>query len=363
MDSIVKLKQYSSIKRVLLVEDDDTLRETTAELLATVFDNVDRAENGLVGLDIYNKKRHDIVITDIIMPEMNGIEMIAEIKKNNPKQHVIVISGHNDTDALIELINNGVDNFILKPFKKENLFNILDKIIRYKWLSQLERDYQSQLENAVMIKTQELSKTLSLVQELSDEIVLRLSTAAEFKDTETGAHIKRLGILAQRLAMELEETPEFIDAIVFAAPLHDVGKIGIPDNILLKPGKLTSEEFEIMKTHTIIGSRILSDSHYFKIQMAQAIALYHHEKYDGTGYPEGLKGEEIPLEGRIITICDQYDALRSDRPYKKGFTHEDTCDILINGDGRTKPEHFDPKVLGAFIKVKDEFKDIFEDHL
>jgi HD-GYP domain-containing protein (c-di-GMP phosphodiesterase class II)/CHASE2 domain-containing sensor protein len=233
------------------------------------------------------------------------------------------------------------------------------KIQKLMWV---EHKYEKQLEYTVQQKTKELSQALSMISNMSKEMIMRLTTAAESKDEHTGKHISRIGLYANRLAGKMEMPPDFIEKITLASAMHDIGKIGIPDDILLKPGQLTEEEFEIIKRHTIIGSKILSGSEYPMIQISSTIALCHHERWDGTGYPKGLKGQDIPIEARIIMICDVYDALRSPRPYKPAFDHQRTFQMITKGDVKTIPEHFDPDVLHAFIQIAPTFDDIFNEH-
>jgi putative two-component system response regulator len=355
-----ELREVAQGLKVLYVEDDRDLRENTTRLLTSFFTNVTSAENGQVGLDKYREGSYDIVITDINMPVINGVKMSQEIKASNKKQVIIVISAHDEAEYLLDLINMGVDNFILKPLDIGQFLEVLHKAISLVKFAKMEEEYKNKLEETVEKRTQELQESLSLVQELSGEIVQRLTAATELRDSETGMHNRRLGILAPTLARAMGLSEEYVESLAFAAPLHDIGKIGIMDNILLKPGPLTEEEYEIMKTHTITGANILSGSMHEKIKITASIALNHHERWDGTGYPRGLKGEDIPLEGRIIAICDCYDALRSKRPYKPALSHHRAVDIVVNGDGKSKPGCFDPWVLETFIRIADVFDEIYD---
>ncbi|WP_054693078.1 response regulator [Syntrophomonas palmitatica] len=249
-----EIKEAAKDLKVLYVEDDNELRHNTCRLLSSFFTSIETAENGVHGLEKYYHGQYDLVITDINMPTMNGVKMAERIKTENPKQVIIVISAHDEARYLLELINLGVDYFVLKPLDLNQFMTALDKAISLVRFYKMEEKYKLELEKAVSQRTQELSEALEVVNDLSSEILFRLTAATELRDIDTGMHNKRLGIYAPRLAQELGMAPDFVDCIAFASPLHDIGKIGIWDKILLKPGPLTEEEFEIMKTHTITGA-------------------------------------------------------------------------------------------------------------
>lgn len=347
------------IRSILVVDDQKENVDALRSILEETY-KIYVALNGKSALNIIEKVNPDIVLLDVNMTDMSGFEVH---EKMNERGHanipVIYITGENDVHMEAKGLLNGAVDYILKPYNPD--------IVTIKVRNQMENKmYRDELEELVALRTMELSKS-------REAIIIGMSLLAESRDNSTGEHIMRMQkyteVLAKRCASMYPELLSEADAeeIVLYAPLHDIGKVSIPDSVLKKNGVFTPEDFEIMENHTIFGGKIIADTREAVdegenfMRVAIEIAEGHHEKFDGTGYPRKLKGEEIPLSARIVSLADIYDALVSPRRYKDGFKHEDVMDIILKGDGRIMPSHFDPKVLEAFKDVSDELKRLNEE--
>jgi putative two-component system response regulator len=283
------------------------------------------------------------------MPGMTGIELLARIKKTHPDMAFIMLTGIDDHETAVRTLDLGAFGYVIKPFEtNELLINIVNSL-RRRELEMERNQYENRLEQEVRARTAEIRAT-------QEQITLRLVTASGYRDEETGAHIRRMGEYAAILAQATGLEAEAVEEIRLAAPMHDIGKIGVADAILKKPGKLTAEEFNQIKEHTTIGASILEGSQIVLLNLARDIALHHHEKWNGSGYPLGLHGENIPLCARIVAICDVYDALVSDRVYRPALPEDKALAIMKEGRGT----HFDPQILDLFLNQLPQIHSIRE---
>jgi len=325
---------------LLYIEDEDTIRDCMLEFLNHRFERVWVAENGAEGLRLYRESLPDIVLTDIRMPVMDGLEMSRAILKHDDQARIIVTSAHNESNYLLEAIQMGVTNYLLKPLEWSTVDDALQRCIEGVLRTRIARNVEKHL-----------------TEEDFHYTITSLARAAEANDEDNGNHIQRVGEFSAAICRRTGLSGRLADAIALQSQLHDVGKIHVPPDVLRKPGKLTDQEMALMRDHTTFGAKIIGD--HPRLKTARSIALNHHERWDGSGYPSGLAGSAIPLEARIVAIADVYDALRNRRSYKAGFDHPTACRIILEGDGRTEPSHFDPDLLAAFKNIEMELEEIY----
>ena len=339
---------------ILLVDDEPlNLRLLQALLKADGYETL-TAERGAEALELAAARQPDLILLDIMMPEMDGFE-VARLLKTNPRTRnirIIMVTSLNDRASRLKALEMGANEFLNKPVDRAELSIRVKNMLRLKEFTDFLADHNHVLEELVAKRTSQLAESYH-------ETIFIMTSAAESKDTDTGLHVIRISYYCRALAEYLGMDAEFQDCIFYASPMHDIGKIGIPDHILLKPGSFQPDEWEIMKTHSVLGAEILERGNSAYLRMGAEIALNHHELWDGSGYPNGKRGEEIPLSSRLMTVSDQYDALRAKRPYKPHFDHDKAMQIITDGDGRTMPGHFDPDVLAAFKASAEIFRGIY----
>ncbi|HEX2946143.1 MAG TPA: HD domain-containing phosphohydrolase [Clostridia bacterium] len=348
---------------ILIVDDTAANLQILSSILRAQGYKVRPVPSGKLALKAVETQKPDLILLDIMMPDINGFEVCRKLK-NNPEYceiPVIFISALTQADEKVEAFNAGGVDYVTKPF---NLEEVQARVSTHLKLSRLQLQLEEQNKNLQ-------SLVMEQVKELWDSqmaMIFALARLAESRDIETGKHLERVQSFCKRLSLQLlqdglylsEINDEFLTNIYHASPLHDIGKVSIPDSIMLKPARLTPVEFEVMKTHSELGAKTLEDvlslypGNPF-VKMGIDIARYHHEKWDGTGYPNGLKGTGIPLAARIMAIVDVYDALRSKRCYKQSISHEESCRIINAG----KDTHFEPSIVDAFNNSTESFKDIW----
>jgi len=347
--------------RVVVVEDEEGIRNLLTAALGANGYAVETYPDAHSALQKCNVENTDVALVDIRMPGMDGLELSRLLRARDPDLPVIIITAHADLESARDSIRLGVYDFIGKPFDIDDVLMSVARASERRALLAENRAYQRELEARVDQRTRQLSEAMHRVEHSLQEIqrahlesIFVLSRVSELNDEYTGNHIRRVSSYCGEVARALGCPSEFIEQITYSSPMHDIGKISIPSHILTKPGKLTPAEFEIVKQHTVNGARILEGIPF--LSMAREIALTHHERYDGKGYPKGLAGDDIPLSGRIVAVADVFDALISRRPYKQPYPFGKALDIMAQESG----EQFDPRVLEAFLGLSERMRQIAE---
>jgi len=347
----------TSSERILIVDDEDQIRTLLARLLGAHGYECLTAESAAAARRTLKETNIALVLSDVNMPGESGIDFTREVLAQYPDTAVVMVTGMDDrryADIAIEL---GAYGYILKPFKPNELIINVGNALRRRALEIENRGHRERLEQTVLDRTAALRDTITQLEtsdaelrRLREETIRRLSWAAEFRNQETGEHIVRMSLYCSLLARLAGLDAERAEMIRIASPMHDVGKIGIPDRIMLKPGRLTADERAVIETHTEIGHRILAGSGVELLDLAADLALTHHERIDGTGYPRGLAGDEIPIEGRIVAVADVFDALTSDRVYRPAHQPDEARTLMLEGRGT----QFDAVLLDLFFDAFDD---------
>lgn len=356
----------SKPKRILIVDDEEANRDLLVAFVESLGHESETAGDGIEAI-AKMKLGFDLILMDIMMPGMDGYEATRQIRKDQEYSElpIIMTTALTSKDDRLRAVEAGANDYISKPVDKNELRVRMTSLLKMKEAQDAVKRHEEELEEKVKERTEQLRHALEdsieaerKTRKAHIETINRLVVAAEYKDEDTANHIKRMSHYSRILACSLHLSPGEVETIHLASPMHDVGKMGTPDDILFKPGKHTPEEWEIMKQHATFGGRILNGSSSELLQAGEIIALSHHEKWDGSGYPKGISGEDIPLSGRITAVADVFDALTSKRPYKEAFSNEKSLQIMKEGRGK----HFEPRLLDLFLENLDEVFDIQKKH-
>ncbi len=339
----------------ILIVDDNQVNVTllTAILEGEGYANLVGITDPREVLDLYGEHNFDIILLDLQMPHLSGFQVMEQLAGMVGDDYlpILVLTAKADAETKHRALRSGAKDYLTKPFDRIEVGHRIRNMLEVRILYNRQRQQRQRVEAEVRKRTEELRDT-------QFEFIRQLGRAGEYRDNETGMHVRRMSKGCQTLGRSLGFSEERSELILYASPMHDVGKIGIPDSILLKPGRLEPAEWEIMKTHVDIGAEILSDHPSEIIRLARTIAWSHHEKWDGSGYPKCLKGSEIPIEGRIAAVCDVFDALTSRRPYKEPWPVDRAMRFMTENSA----EFFDPKVVDHFVEIKTEIFQIREQY-
>ena len=330
-------------KKILIADDDNLIVDMISDALELEGYQTIAAHNGIEAVQYAHSENPDILILDINMPKLSGIQVMHQLNEEIPGVPFIFLTGEGDLETVSTAFTKGAVDYLMKPMD----INVLIEKVRVILEKEEKLTEKKKLRQSLWKRENEL-------REVQLEVITHLAAAAEYKDNETGMHIKRMAHYAALTAAEYGMSKKDCYLILNASPMHDIGKVGIPDRILLKPGPLNEEEWVIMKTHAAIGSKILVNSRLKLLKIAATIAVSHHEKWNGKGYPQGLSGNNIPIWGRITAIADVFDALTSKRPYKEAWNEEKAFELIRNEKGN----HFDPDVTDAFFRVLPDIRTI-----
>ena len=343
--------------RILVVDDEDLIRRMIGRLLQRQGHECSLAANAAEAKQQLAAESFDLVLSDVNMPGESGLDLVRFVFENYANTATMMVTGVDDPQIADHALTMGAYGYIIKPFEANEVLINVANALRRRQLEIENRQHRERLEATVEERTAELRQAVERLELISadlresqEDTIQRLARAAEFRSDETAMHIRRMSLHCELLARATGMSEDRCELIRIASPMHDIGKIGTPDRILMKKGKLTDDEFATMRQHAEIGFRILNGSKSEMLQMAAQIARTHHEKYDGSGYPHGLAGDEIPIEGRITAIADVFDALMNPRCYKPAFSLEKSRGIMDAGAGK----HFDPNLLGLFWERLDE---------